>query len=516
MAIKPINNISFLGKKFIKSKNDEPITNYPEKNIPKTPDSSSLGLSKVYLDQINALKTEADMYANDVEYRKNLMVNAGLNSNEYYKLRSIIGSDEIKVIMKEFNENENFYSAGEKDINIKNKTIRANLHIHTLASDGALTVKKLLDKAAGYANEVAQKPENKKMPFTIAITDHDTTESAKEAINIILKDPVKYKNLRIILGTEITTYNNIARQIVDKATNTHVLVYGIDPNEKTFDNFINETKNKKSKIAQKMINEANKIYKKVYEKNNDLFSLDEAKNFFNPINKNILGIYNYINTYLQTKTIIEESVIINPAIMRKLHQKGLYYDTNDIINAMKDYFYIKDKNNKPRQPMDFVCKYLSKETSIPYNEIQSAIIKGPEQEKFNLFKSEIDSGLEKYKRTFKPHYNYMPALKSVYLATKNQKSTLIGLAHPLDTINEIENKKDIIRFLKSLYVHFSQVCKEKAVFSEVYYQSYTEKLNTLKTDIDIKNLLNILSKKLSLFKTGSADTHGLNIFKRHF
>ena len=58
--------------------------------------------------------------------------------------------------MKEFNEDERFYSAGENMQNVKDYGIRANLHIHTIVSDGRLNVHELLDKAAEYADSAAE------------------------------------------------------------------------------------------------------------------------------------------------------------------------------------------------------------------------------------------------------------------------------------------------------------------------------------------------------------------------
>ncbi len=138
-------------------------------------------------------------FPQDVAYRKQLLENAGLDPKDYYKLRSIIGIQELKSIMREFSEHEEFYSAGINDENVKNATVRANMHIHTRASDGFFSTQELLDMAAEYANKAVQNPGSRKTPFVIGITDHDTADSAKEAIQIISKNPEKYKNLRVIL-----------------------------------------------------------------------------------------------------------------------------------------------------------------------------------------------------------------------------------------------------------------------------------------------------------------------------
>ena len=177
MLVKSINAPTFRNYKLNVSKND--TTNFilhKNSNLKTFVSPAFLGNSKVYSDQIQELKSGINLYPKDVEYRKQLMTNAGKNPDEYYKLRSIIGLDEIKSILADFHSNEKAYSVGINNENIKNKTFRANLHIHTVASDGHLTTQELLDQAVVYANEVAQNPAFKQEPSIIAITDHDTTE----------------------------------------------------------------------------------------------------------------------------------------------------------------------------------------------------------------------------------------------------------------------------------------------------------------------------------------------------
>lgn len=513
MSIKPINSIDIKLKALTKPQKAEAVVTFGNNNETDLNNTSSFGESKVYSDKINALKQEINEFKGDIDYRKNLMLNASKDPDEYYKLRSIIGLDEIKSVMKDFNDNENFYSVGENDINIKNKNIRANLHIHTQASDGFLTTRKLLDDAVSYANEVAKNHEFKKEPFIIAITDHDTTESTKEAIDIISKDPIKYRNLRVILGVEITTYNNIATNIVHYPTNTHVLVYGIDPNEKSFNTFIESTKKYKNKISLKIIKEANKVYQKTFKTKDEIYSLEEAKDFFAPLKKDILGIYNYMNKYLETKITLKEVILKNPMLIKKMEWKNLSLNADSLMSEIKSFYYEIDKNNKPRSAAEFISTYLSQKLEISPEEISNIVKKGFNStimEKFNL---DLNNGLEKYKRTINPKSDYMPTLESLYKATKKQNRTIIGLAHPLETVEKIKDSTKINEFIKELYKEFKSACKEKACFSEFYYQSYNEKLKNI-NNIEIKNLLNTISNNLNLFKTGSADSHGTNIFKR--
>jgi len=334
------------------NRNQNEVSNYQSYSYP------SFGRYDLVSNTIKNSLDEMSKFPKDIEYRKNLMKNSGLNPEEYYKLRSIIGSEEIESIMKEFNDSEEFYSSGIDYNNVKNHKMRANLHMHTVDSDGTLTPDVLLDKASEYADDVVKNnPSAKNAPFVIAVTDHDTTGSAKELIKKVASNPEKYKNLRIILGVEMTTYNNVALDITKAPVNTHVLVYGIDPNEPTFDNFINSTKDKKLLIEKMMIDKTNKIYEQEYGKK-DFFSLEESHNYFQPLKKNILGIYNYMAIYINTKYNLENVVLKDEKLKNLLEKNNLPTKTEDLLKDIQDFYYPLTHNNKPIKAKEAILSYL--------------------------------------------------------------------------------------------------------------------------------------------------------------
>lgn len=69
--------------------------------------------------------------------------------------------------------------------------LRADLHMHSVHSDGTLTIKKLLDYAKSKHLDI------------IAITDHDSTEGVMEAIEY-----GKEINIKVIPGMELSTEHN--------------------------------------------------------------------------------------------------------------------------------------------------------------------------------------------------------------------------------------------------------------------------------------------------------------------
>lgn len=88
------------------------------------------------------------------------------------------------------------YQVGEK--------LRANFHLHTIASDGRLTPKEFLKQCTSYANRVFKSGKaNDNLPaFSAAITDYDRVKSSQEVIVLISQEPGKYKNFKFVAGCE--------------------------------------------------------------------------------------------------------------------------------------------------------------------------------------------------------------------------------------------------------------------------------------------------------------------------
>ena len=482
-----------------------------------TPDRSAepdYGKAIVYMHKMDKLKEETRTYPKDIEYRQNLLINAGLNPENQHKIRSIIGIEELQDIMKAFNDTETVYSSGDNLKNVAANEMRANLHMHTIASDGSLSARELLDSAAKYADKVAlRNPNAKKAPFIVAITDHDTVESAQEAIKIISEDPLKYKNLRVVLGVEMTTYNNIGTNLINKPTNTHVLVYGIDPNEETFKAFIDGTKAKKRNLETMMVETANETYKKHYGQEN-FFSLPQAKVQYNQLNKDIVGIYNNLDAYFQNKVAIEHVVLKDKTLVKALKKHHIPTDTDGFMEKLGEFRYSFDRNNKVPKPEEALPEFISASTGLDREKVTGIVSEGLKREKIAGVNQELQRNIAKYKVTLTPKYDYMPTFETLYAGLKGQKQTIMGIAHPIDTTSPVKRTEDKYTFLEDLYAKFKQGCKEKARFSEVYYQSYKPERKAFKENPITQKFMDGISKMYKLLKTGSQDTHGLNIFLR--
>jgi len=143
------------------------------------------------------------------------------------KLRSVVGVNELKFLLENKFKSENFLP-GLNDINVKNGNFRTNMHIHTVNSDGDFTAQKLLDDARNYSKKIGKK-------VYFATTDHNDIKANRQILELLSKDPKKYKNIRFIPGIEIRN-NHIDEN--GKAVYYETLVYGLNPYKKGYETLL--------------------------------------------------------------------------------------------------------------------------------------------------------------------------------------------------------------------------------------------------------------------------------------
>ena len=164
----------------------------------------------------------------DYEYKRTIIETSG---NKYYKLenlRPLVGPEELKEFLKAHNNDEQIYTPSQKNIN--EGVFKANLHMHTVFSDGEAKVNQLLDMAQEYAENNLNGAD-----MYMAITDHNTVLGTKELIEVLQKNPNKYNKVKVVAGIEIfTAYNN--SKIAPRPIEIHVLTLGLNP----YDEFLNK------------------------------------------------------------------------------------------------------------------------------------------------------------------------------------------------------------------------------------------------------------------------------------
>ena len=289
-----------------------------------------LTLKKAFKNKINA-------FPKDMAYFKQLGKNIKLPDANLFKLTSIIGPEELKNILsgasrEAFNVGEDFTKSQLTKSDYENLAKRGfsfNLHIHTNHSDGMMSVKDLLEQASEYANTL--KEINPSSRFIIAITDHDTLESNKEALKIISKNPKKYENLGVVLGVELSAaYKN--SEMFNSPLTYEMIAYSINPFETSLNEDLLTLRNNRINLSKKIIESAKKLYPEYN------FSYEElCKTSKNP-QKGINGFLYPIANYLKDKT----------NGLKDIENLSLKYlpdmNNNVIINNIENIFS-KMKNN---------------------------------------------------------------------------------------------------------------------------------------------------------------------------
>ena len=163
----------------------------------------------------------------DIEYKKAIIKDSNNLLYRLENLRPVVGEEELTEFIKNNNDNPEIYTPSKENIN--NGVFRANLHMHTLNSDGKASVKERLDEAQQYAQN------NIKNGYMyIAITDHNTINGAKEVVEVLQKNPHQYPNIKVILGMEV--FSEFKSKYYSKPVQIHVLNWCLNP----YDKFLNK------------------------------------------------------------------------------------------------------------------------------------------------------------------------------------------------------------------------------------------------------------------------------------
>ena len=308
----------------------------------------------------------AAKFPKDVEYRKELLKAIGIPENKWMSIRSIIGGQEYKSIVSEFADAPEAYTPGKSlltDVQdgydltgIFHRDFRISLHNHTIKSDGKMTVQELLDQAASYADEVAKVNKGKMTvlaedsPFTIAITDHDTVDGCKEAVKIIAANPEKYKNLRVVFGTELSVENRVLGNNLTKPVPIHMVVNCINPFDKNLNDFLDTTKVARKDVAVKFFEEFRAELQNTQVKDvASRLSMDEAREFSATLEEGLNYPWYYLKEYVKTKITPEEEKAVLVTLGRvqsrfepKLDLQKYCMDMSDAMDtiAKQEYGYM--------------------------------------------------------------------------------------------------------------------------------------------------------------------------------
>lgn len=466
---------------------------------------------------IKLLKEEMSQFPKDVEYRKAMLKALSIPESEYYKIRSIIGVEEFEKAINTLSRDKENFLPGKisyrKDLeaifpnreNVYSGKYSANLHLHTKYSDGKFSISELLDQASRYADERVVKL-GKEDPFYLAITDHDTVQGCKEAVKIIMENPEKYKNLRLLLGVEHTTtadYYHVLRGPVQ----VHLLSYGINPYSAEVDGFLSKYASENKKNIENVINHTNTSFKKVIEPLNFRYSYEELLKLAPSLESSSCPANYYTKDYLQFRLIYASVVENNKNLMKLIKSKNIDID------------FVKPISKIPSNP-DYSMgqKYYEYYFQGIRNYIKSQI--NPNEHhivdtELRDFPSHLYDVLNKVEYSIHNRDSgfFIPQIKhssfeEVVRLMEKQEFGVMSIAHPgvVFPAKNLKSEADTLKLYDLLYRDFKNFGKEKAKYAEDHYGAYFE------SNLNLTAKLSEISTKHGLEKTGGLDTHISDIF----
>lgn len=477
---------------------------------------------------IKVFENQIKLFPKDIEYRKNLLSAIGINIDSHMLIRSIIGPQEYKSLLKEFHSCEINYVSGktlitklqdEHDLTgVTNKTLRANMHIHTLHSDGKMSVSELLEQAANYANDVAESMDSsgakaKHAPFTVAITDHDTLEACKEAVEMIIQNPEKYKNLRVVLGCELSVENKTIPQKLHTPIETHTLLHAINPFDKKLNLLLDNKKNERLKLIEEFINKASEKLSAINPSLTKKLTYEDSKDLYPALKHRVTHIDLATKDYIQFRTIFSECFEKNPEIQAMLKSKGINHENIKYFEPKEKYFKeitqdFGDSYWKKYQKA--LIKYTSELLEIPESEASGKIVVTPEMGR--LF-NEIQQLTYDFKPKIEPRSGFVDMEDAINLI-KESDYGYIGIAHPGLTKPEyfLEDSSQRLQAMSDLFKFFKEKGGEKALFVEIHYP-YFGALAENPQHWLVR--LRYYAKECGFLFSGGLDSHGKSIFYGH-
>lgn len=476
------------------------------------------GVSQNAVDSVAQTVSDASasIFKQDLAYIKNLAKSMGLADGQEVRLKSIMGKFELKELLVKYSPED--FRIGQNLDGAKDRTFRVNLHNHTQYSDGKLSVRDFLDQSAKYADKVAEtNPNDGKPPFTIAITDHDTMEGCKEALKIIAENPDKYKNLRVVLGSEISVSNSDSN-IVSRPLNFELVGYCQNPYDEKLVKLLDNIQKTRQQNAEEFLEEINQQMPQ-YNLN-----IEEAKSFHSNLkNMRTNGILYLTGDYAKFKiSLVEYVKQINkflPKSVEKLSPEQLFRQLGD------DYYYRMDaygERDMKTYFKDHGLKNILKSKNL-HSQKNKNTYSGIFDMGLNHLFDFVDKTVQKNLPTLSDRKNYTLSPEKVFASTTEG---FYGFAHPgvidfgYDNISSARKKmcdENSFHYSQNLvyeiFNSLKQSGKELFAASEINYQSYPKYVD--KSWIDFMKRSIADNSNLNLLYTGGVDAHKPSIFTKH-
>lgn len=414
------------------------------------------------------IKNNKNLSADGMKYLENLARGLSTHTGKKIsadKLQSVMTKEEFTTALKGMNE-QNYVASAE---NIEKGIFKADLHSHSIFSDGAGTVENILDNVSKYADKLHSKTKEK---FIYALTDHDEIDGVKKALEIIADKPEKFKNVRFVTGIEVSYAHPSKNKDIPSAT-SELLVHCIDPFSENVNKFCTNIKNKRTNMISNFLYDAKKIHPDVN------FSLEEAQKvgFLKPTNlmNKQWQAFHYVETKRGVAQVAKEQGR-NPEelyaeVMSKL-PSDLPSDKKH-LHALQERMLIRGGFNEDNHLKYDICigKYSPKMNN---GEVVSALAE-------NTFKEVID--------TF-----------------SKEKDIFMSFAHPACTAENIKNTSGDydVNALNGFLNKLVQKSKGLIQGAETYHQAYKDHYKAISSEV------NSPLQNEGLLDLGGRDSHEPN------
>lgn len=394
----------------------------------------------------------------DKLYRKNLA--KGLSKLlglkiESSSLKSVIGKEELLKILPTLKA-ENYQATPD---NIKNCEFIADLHSHSIFSDGMGKVEDILSKVAEYADKLHRKSGKK---FIFALTDHNEIRGIVKALEIIAQEPNKFKNVKFVPGMEISyalkvTNSNNPFEVAE------VLSYGVNPFSDDVIAFVQNIHQKRQKMMINFLADLKMLYP------NTTFSLEEMAKHYPTDKTCLMNLQWQVHHYAQTKIGITQLA--------------------------------KRQNTQPEILYQQIMDKCSKRTKTLYILKQQHLVPECINESYEVTKL----AKEKYSTTLSNGIISVPtenSFEEIINTFSKEDSAFLAFAHPAYINKNMKNLKETLLTLENLTMKSKGLLKA----SKSYHQAYKYPLISQHEITEIQKHTN----KMGLLNLGGQDSHSAN------
>ncbi len=354
---------------------------------------------------------------------------------------------------------------------VDNCLLKADLHSHTLFSDGLGTVADIMEEAAAYGDRLHAKTGEK---FIFSITDHDGVEGVKEALEIIAQNPKRFENMRFVPGVELSFVHPTG---FDKNTEgAEFLMHCINPYSKGLNDYIASLRSKRHRMILGTIERLNQGV------GDAKFSFDEMTgHFLKPGGEEFAynlhwRVYNYANIKHRITQLAKERGLDPEVLYQKL---------------MSDF-----------QPDRNIKSLDNFENWLATREVDPMIVSAPR----NPAAGDICREFCFPRVLGDSAQSISENLPEDVIGLASRENGVLGFAHPGFLYRNLADPQTYIRNL---------VAKSNCVIktAENYHQGYglsVDRDHSISLD-EIRSA-NALMKKLNLMSLGGKDNHDAGLF----